>query len=153
MALITDIDKGAAPLGGEVLSPLETDIFIIRTGYYDRIKREGLQWHRVETGRARRIGRGFDIAGSHQQDAPDGSYIPMGPVSDGTTGQAMCNQDDFFGWEGCDDLIDRMDPVVFVGCIPIPLVDTGKAIQLFPPALPVEGAGIVEAGKDKAKSR
>ena len=74
-------------------------------------------------------------------------------MSDGTTSEAMCNQDDFFGREGCDDLIDRMDPVIFVGCIPIALVNAGKAVACFPPALPMEGAGVVEAGKDKAKSR
>jgi hypothetical protein len=46
-----------------------------------------------------------------------------------------------------------MDPVVFIGCIPISLVNAGKAVASFPLALPVEGAGVVEAGKDKAKSR
>jgi hypothetical protein len=46
-----------------------------------------------------------------------------------------------------------MDPVVFAGCIPIALVNAGKAVERFPPGLPVEGAGVVEAGKDKAKSR
>jgi hypothetical protein len=40
----------------------------------------------------------------------------------------MRDQDDFFGGECGDDLIDGMDPVIFVGGIPIPLVDAGKAI-------------------------
>jgi len=153
MAFVTDIDKAAAPLGGEVFGPLRADIFIIRTGYYDRLERKQMQGHRIEACRAQGIGRSLHVAGGYQKGTPDSSDMQVGPVGDGATGQAMCNEDDFFGWEGCDDFVNRMDPVVFVGCIPIPLVDTGKAIQLFPPALPVEGAGIVEAGKDKAKSR
>jgi hypothetical protein len=49
----------------------------------------------------------------------------------------MSDEDDLTGRKGLDDIVDRMDPVVFIRGVPVLLMDAGKAILLLPTGLPV----------------
>jgi hypothetical protein len=63
----------------------------------------------------------------------------------------MRDKDNLVGWEGGDYLIQRMDPIILIWSVPIPLMNAGEAIKPLPAGLPVRRPGVVETGYGKAK--
>lgn len=115
-------DEAAAPVFCEPGGFFEAYIIIVRAGDDDGWEGQGIQRHGCEAGGPGGVGGRFGITGRHEKGSFDLPVIAFGPVCDSTARQAMTDEDDTGGRKGSDDLIDGVDPVVFIGRVPIALI-------------------------------
>ena len=150
VSVSADADEAAAPVPGEKRCPLRADVIVIGAGYDDRGKGQGVEGHRHKTRCSGGIGWGFGVAWGYEKGGFDRSLIVFRPPDDGAAGKTMTDEDHVFWREGGEDLVDGMEPVGSVRCVPIPLMDTGIAVELLPMGLPMTGTGIVETRQNEA---
>lgn len=151
VSVSADVDETAAPVLSKIAGSFGGNKIIVSAGHDDRGKGQAVEGHRVKAGCPRRIRWGLGVAWGYEKSAFDPALVVFGPADDGAAGEAVADEDHVFRGEGGKDLVDGMEPIYQVRCVPIPLMDAGIAVEFFPAGLPMAGTGVIEAWKDEAQ--
>jgi len=104
------------------------DVFVVQAGDHDGRERQTWQGHRGEAAGTGWVRRGFYVAWCDQEGAFDRPSVPLEPVGNRTAAEAMGDENNLVGREGGGDFVQGVDPIILIRCVPIPLIDTDKAV-------------------------
>lgn len=142
----SNVDKFAAPGGGEGLGAMQGHIRIVGARDDYGGKRQAAHGHGSEPLGARRVGGSFDITRCDEESGVDTPVVRefCRPVRNGSAGETVRGKNEGAS-SGGERIVESLDPVGTARVVPVFLRYTAEIrMACFPDALPVLGSGIIE---------